>query len=70
MATLKLKKPAPGTPSSPTSERRAPLRSGGVKPARPTLAQAEAERARQRAENAPPPYPLVVLCLLPQQKQL
>ncbi|MBN9206020.1 pseudouridine synthase [Methylibium petroleiphilum] len=55
MATLKLKKPAPGTPSSPTSERRAPLRSGGVKPARPTLAQAEAERARQRAENAPPP---------------
>ncbi|WP_428424268.1 pseudouridine synthase [Methylibium sp.] len=57
MATLKLKKPATGTPSSPSAERRAPLRSGGVKPARPTLAQAEAERARQRAESAPPPRP-------------
>ena len=57
MATLKLKKPAPGAPSSPATERRAPLRSGGVKPARPTLAQAEAERARQRAESSPPPRP-------------
>ncbi|QAZ41065.1 pseudouridine synthase [Methylibium sp. Pch-M] len=57
MATLKLKKPAPGAPSSPAAGRRAPLRSGGVKPARPTLAQAEAERARQRAESTPPPRP-------------
>ncbi|ABM94991.1 putative arginine/proline rich protein [Methylibium petroleiphilum PM1] len=57
MATLKLKKPAPGAPSSPATVRRAPLRSGGVKPARPTLAQAEAERARQRAESTPPPRP-------------
>jgi 23S rRNA pseudouridine2604 synthase len=57
MATLKLKKPAPGAPPSPATERRAPLRSGGVKPARPTLAQAEAERARQRAESTPPPRP-------------
>ena len=53
MTTLKLKKPAaPGAPA----ERRGPLRSGGVKPPRPTLAQADAERARRREEfDAPAP---------------
>lgn len=56
MTTLKLKKPA-APPSA--DKRRAPLRSGGLR-ARPTLAQAEAERA-ERAERAPqqrtPPRP-------------
>lgn len=53
MATLKLKKPAAGS----TPARRAPLRGAGAKP-RPTLAQAQAERAEraaQRTEEAPRP---------------
>lgn len=53
MATLKLKKPAAASPSA----RRAPLRGSGAKP-RPTLAQAQAERAEraaQRSEDAPRP---------------
>lgn len=53
MATLKLKKPAAGS----SAGRRAPLRGTGAKP-RPTLAQAQAdraERAAQRAQEAPRP---------------
>jgi len=53
MATLKLKKPAAGS----TAGRRAPLRGAGAKP-RPTLAQAQAERAEraaQRPQEAPRP---------------
>lgn len=53
MATLKLKKPAAGS----TAARRAPLRGPGAKP-RPTLAQAQAERAERaahRADEAPRP---------------
>ncbi len=46
MATLKLKKPAAGSPA-----RRAPLRGAGAKP-RPTLAQAQAERAERAAQRA------------------
>lgn len=48
MATLKLKHPA----APKTGERRAPLRGTGAKRPRPTLAQAEAERAARR-EAAP-----------------
>jgi len=54
MATLTLKKPA-----APATRRRAPLRGSGVKP-RPTLAQAQAERAErahQRAEAEARPAP-------------
>jgi 23S rRNA pseudouridine2604 synthase len=49
MATLKLKQAA----APKTGERRAPLRGTGAKRPRPTLAQAEAERAARRA-TAPP----------------
>lgn len=51
MATLKLKQPA--APKAATKPR-APVRGQGPKRPRPTLAQAQAERAQQRAE-APPP---------------
>lgn len=52
MATLKLKKPASAPPAA---ARRAPLRGSGAKP-RPTLAQAQAERAEREAQRpaAPP----------------
>ncbi len=53
MATLKLKKPAAGS----TAARRAPLRGTGAKP-RPTLAQAQADRAERAAQRAQePPRP-------------
>ncbi|HSV70491.1 MAG TPA: pseudouridine synthase, partial [Methylibium sp.] len=52
MATLKLKQPAvPKTAET----RRAPIRGQGPKRPRPTLAQAEAERAQRHAEAAAPP---------------
>jgi 23S rRNA pseudouridine2604 synthase len=49
MATLKLKKsPAGAAPASPT-DRRAPLRGKGLSRPRPTLEQAQAERAERQA---------------------
>jgi 23S rRNA pseudouridine2604 synthase len=51
MATIKLKKPgSPGAPPPPATERPPVRGSGaGVKPARPTLAQAQAQRAEREA---------------------
>lgn len=57
MATLTLKKSAP---VAPAAKRRAPLRGSGAKP-RPTLAQAQAERAerveRESQRHAEQPHP-------------
>jgi 23S rRNA pseudouridine2604 synthase len=65
MATLKLKKPAPGEQKTPRPER-APVRGAGTAPRkRPTLSEAQAQRAerearyqeqlRQRFGDKPPP---------------
>lgn len=50
MATLKLKnKPAAGDTAKPGGERRAPLRGKGLSRPRPTLEQAQSERAERQA---------------------
>ncbi|HNW64300.1 MAG TPA: pseudouridine synthase [Piscinibacter sp.] len=53
MATIKLKKPTGGAPAAPAAPHRPPLRGTGARK-RPTLAQAQAERAEREAQRPAP----------------